>query len=108
MLHVKDLIILELAVEICTLDVYLMHLEAKAVGYCDDSMHGHKLGHWCICVVIVDTTDLAEALGDKAGLVVDDVASHILLCLKDPFGADDICSRWCLLQSPSASCLKHG
>ena len=108
MLHVKDLMILELAVEICTLDVYLVHLEAKAVGHCNDSVHGHKLRHQHICVIIVNATDLAEALGDKVGLVVDDVASCVLLRLEDPFGADDICSRRCLLQSPSASCLERG
>ena len=76
MLHVEDLIVLELAVEICTLDVYLVHLEAEVVGHCDDSVCGHKLGHQHICVIMVNATDLAEALGDKVGLVVNDVACY--------------------------------
>ena len=76
MLHVEDLIVLELAVKICTLDVYLVHLEAEVVGHCDDGACGHKLGHQLICVIIVDTADLAEALGDKVGLVANDVAYY--------------------------------
>ena len=107
MLHVEDLIVLELTVEVCTLDVYLVHLKAEVVGHCDDSVHGCKLGHWRICVIIVDAADLAEALGNKVGLVANDVAGCVLLHLEDPFGADNICSRQCLLQLPSASCLEH-
>ena len=107
-LHIQDLVVLELAIEICTFDVYLVHLEAKVVGHGNDGAHGRKLGHWRICVIVVDATDLAEALGDEAGLVANDVAGCILLRLEDPFGADDICSRQCLLQLPGTSSLERG
>jgi len=60
MLYVEDFIVLELAIEVCTLDIYLVHLEAKTVGHCNDSTHGRKFGHQCISVIIVNTADLAE------------------------------------------------
>ena len=78
MLHVEDLVVLELAIQVCTLDVYLVHLKAKAVGHCNDGACGCKLGHQRICVVVVNAANLAEALGDKAGLVANNVAGRVV------------------------------
>jgi hypothetical protein len=61
-----------------------VHLHAEVIGHCDDGTCGCKFSHWHVRVVIVDAADLAKALSDKMGLIVHDVACHILLCLKDP------------------------
>jgi hypothetical protein len=83
MLHVQHLILIEFTVEICTLDVNLVHLYAKAISHCDDSVCGCKFSHWHIHVIVVNAADLAEALSDKTGLVAYNIACHVLLCLKD-------------------------
>ena len=83
-LHVKDHVVIEFPIEIGTLDVYLVHLHVEAVGHHDDGVHGCEFGHRCIRVVIVNTANLAETLGDEASLVVNDVAGCILFCLEYP------------------------
>ena len=83
-LHVEDLVLVEFAIEVHTLDVNLVHLHAEAIGHHDDGVHGCKLGHWHIHVVIVDTADLAEAISDETGLVVHNIACGIFHCLEDP------------------------
>jgi len=83
--HIKDLICVEFPVEIGTLDVNLVHLHAEAIRHRNDGACGCKFGYRCIGVVIVDTADLAETLGDETGLVSDNIACGILLCLENPF-----------------------
>jgi len=51
-LHVEDFVVLEFAIQVCTLDINLVHLEAEAVGHHNNSTHGRKLGYQHISVII--------------------------------------------------------
>ena len=107
-MHVEDLLVVEFPVEISTFDVNLVHLHVETIGHCNDGACQCKFGYWCVSVVVVDTTNLASALGDETSLVADDIASGILLHLEDPFRANDVGSGQCLLHPPSAGGLECG
>jgi hypothetical protein len=84
MLHIQHLILIEFAVEVCILDINLVHLYTKVIDHHNDSICEHKFSHWHVYIVIVNAADLAKALSNKTGLIAYDIACRILLCLEDP------------------------
>src|SRR5216684_2878623 len=107
MLHVQHLAFVEHAIQVCSFDVNLVQLKTQIVYHCDNGMRGCKMGHRCVCVIIVDASDLAETLGYQTCFVPGDIAHSVLLCLEDPLGTDYICMSWCFFKSPGSSCLQH-
>ncbi len=106
--HVEYLVVHQLAVEVRTLYVHLMQLQSKVVGHGNDCVQRRKSGNRSIGVKIIDSFDLTEALGHQAHLVAHNLTRHVLLSLKDPFRANNIGSRWCVLKCPGASDVQCG
>src|SRR6266403_4971587 len=102
MLHVQDLVVLQLAVQVRSLDVYLVQLKIKTVSHCNDGSGGWQPGYRCVSVVIIDLVDLAEAFCHQPHFVSDDCARGVLLRSENPLGTNDVSSWWRLLKSPCA------
>ena len=108
MLHVQHLAFVQHAIQVCPLDVYLLQFKVQMVCHCNDGMGGCKLGHRCVCIVIIDASDLAETLGYQSSFVPGNVAHGVLFGLENPLGPYDIRSGWCFLKSPGSCGLQSG
>ena len=102
--HVQYFVGCELAVQVCTLDVDLVKFKAKLIGHSDDSARGGKSCNGGIGIEVIYPLNLAEALCNEPSFVAHNFAQGILLGLENPLGANDICSWWCMLESPGAGC----
>ncbi len=78
----------------------------EAGSEADDDADCNKFCSWCKSLLVVYPFDLGESARDEPGLVLDDVAFCVLLCLVDPFAGDDVCVRWAGNQVPDLSARK--
>src|SRR5712671_6410780 len=102
-LHVQHLVVVQLPIQVRSLNVHLVQLKIKMVSHRNNGSGGWESSHRCVCVVVIDAIDLAEPLCNQPRFKASDDACGVLFGFEDPLGADDICSWWCLLQDPSPS-----
>jgi hypothetical protein len=93
-LHVQHLVVIQLSIQVRSLNVDLVQLKTQAVSHGNNGSGGRESGHRCIGVVVIDTINLTETLCHQASLESGDDACGILLGLEDLLGADDIHSWW--------------
>ncbi len=92
LLHVN--VLLDIGLQESSFDICLLHRPIEARSQADDDADCNKFCSWDKSFFVVNPFDLSEAARDESGLVLNDVAFHVLFDLVNPLAGDDIGMRW--------------